>query len=156
MWAVSFRTKGQLQKHKRSVGHFNKVNINATFGTPTASNPWPFKCIDCKIAFRIQGHLAKYLRSKMHIMKLECSGKLLIRMFAEMERLGTNLNEIDTSDCENSLESLQQIALRLYKQDPLKLIARDDEMSRNTPGPLVGSDASDTEDSEPTTNGHHT
>ena len=24
-----------------------------------------------------------------------------------MERLGTNLNEIDTTDCENSLESLQ-------------------------------------------------
>jgi hypothetical protein len=28
-------------------------------------------------------------------------------MYAEMERLGTNLNEIDTTDCENSLESLQ-------------------------------------------------
>jgi hypothetical protein len=151
--AVSFRTKGHLQKHKRSVGHFNKVNINATFGTPTASNPRPFKCIDCVIAFRIHGHLAKHLRSKMHIMKLECSGKLPIGMFAEMERLGTNLNEIDTSDCENSLESLQQIALRLYKQDPSKLIGRDDEMSRNIPEHLVGSDASDTEDSEPTTNG---
>lgn len=148
--AVSFRTKGHLQKHKRSVGHFNKVNINATFGTPTATNPRPFKCVDCKIAFRIHGHLAKHLRSKMHIMKLECSGKLPIGMFAEMERLGTNLNEIDTSDCENSLESLQQIALRLYKQDPSKLVSRDDDMSRNI---LVGSDASDTEDSEPMVNG---
>ena len=53
-------------------------------------------------------------RSKMHIMKLECSGQLPIGMFAEMERLGTNLNEIDTSDCENSLESLKIIATRLY------------------------------------------
>lgn len=43
----------------------------------------------------------------MHIMKLECIGKLPIGMYAEMERLGTNLNEIDTTDCENSLESLQ-------------------------------------------------
>ena len=59
------------------------------------------------IAFRIHGHLAKHLRSKMHIMKLECIGKLPIGMYAEMERLGTNLNEIDTTDCENSLESLQ-------------------------------------------------
>ena len=50
----------------------------------------------------------------MHIMKLECSGQLPIGMFAEMERLGTNLNEIDTSDCENSLESLKSIAARLY------------------------------------------
>ena len=61
------------------------------------------------IAFRIHGHLAKHLRSKMHIMKLECIGKLPIGMYAEMERLGTNLNEIDTTDCENSLESLQVI-----------------------------------------------
>ena len=81
-------------------------------------------------------------------MKLECSGKLPIGMYAEMERLGTNLNEIDTSDCENSLESLQQIAVKLYKQDPSKLIGRDDEMGRTIPGHLVGSDASDTEDSE--------
>ena len=55
-----------------------------------------------------------FVRSKMHIMKLECSGQLPIGMFAEMERLGTNLNEIDTSDCENSLESLKSIAARLY------------------------------------------
>ena len=96
-----------MQKHKRSVGHFNKVNINATFGTPSQDNPRPFKCGDCVIAFRIHGHLAKHLRSKMHIMKLECIGKLPIGMYAEMERLGTNLNEIDTTDCENSLESLQ-------------------------------------------------
>ena len=63
------------------------------------------------IAFRIHGHLAKHLRSKMHIMKLECIGKLPIGMYAEMERLGTNLNEIDTTDCENSLESLQVICI---------------------------------------------
>jgi hypothetical protein len=60
--AVSFRTKGHLQKHKRSVGHFNKVNINATFGAPSTDNPRPFKCSDCMIAFRIHGHLAKHLR----------------------------------------------------------------------------------------------
>ena len=117
--SVSFRTKGHLQKHKRSVGHFNKVNINATFGAPSTSNPRPFKCSDCKIAFRIHGHLAKHLRSKMHIMKLECSGQLPIGMFAEMERLGTNLNEIDTSDCENSLESLRMIAAKLYSNKDL-------------------------------------
>merc|ERR1712088_1254989 len=124
--AVSFRTKGHLQKHKRSTGHFNKVNINATFGTPSNTNPRPFKCTDCKVAFRIHGHLAKHLRSKMHIMKLECSGKLPIGMFAEMERLGTNLNEIDTKDCERSLESLQEIAVKLYNNDPSKLTNTED------------------------------
>ena len=119
--AVSFRTKGHLQKHKRSVTHFNKVNMNLTFGTPSSENPRPFKCSDCMIAFRIHGHLAKHLRSKMHIMKLECLGKLPFGTYAEMERSGINLNEIDTTDCHNSLESLQSLAHRLYKQDPSKL-----------------------------------
>ena len=117
--AVSFRTKGHLQKHRRSVSHYNKVNMNMTFGTPTTDNPRPFKCADCKIAFRIHGHLAKHLRSKMHIMKLECLGKLPFGMYAEMERSGVNLNEIDTTDCENSLQSLQLMAQRLY--DPRQM-----------------------------------
>ncbi|XP_064488114.1 uncharacterized protein LOC135400263 [Ornithodoros turicata] len=116
--AVSFRTKGHLQKHRRSVSHYNRVNMNLTFGTATAENPRPFKCADCKIAFRIHGHLAKHLRSKMHILKLECLGKLPFGMYAEMERSGISLNEIDTSDCDNSLESLQVMAQKLYHQSP--------------------------------------
>lgn len=119
--AVSFRTKGHLQKHKRSVSHYNKVNMNLTFGTPTVDNPRPFKCADCKIAFRIHGHLAKHLRSKMHIMKLECLGKLPFGMYAEMERSGVSLNEIDTTDCNNSLESLQVMAQKLYQRDPRRM-----------------------------------
>ena len=115
--SVSFRTSGHLQKHKRSSGHFNKVNINATFGEPSATNPRPFYCADCKIGFRIHGHLAKHLRSKSHIMKLENCGKLPIGMYAEMERLGTNFNEIDTSSCESSLDSLKSLAAKLSKTD---------------------------------------
>ncbi|KAB7504106.1 Transcription factor E4F1, partial [Armadillidium nasatum] len=120
---ISFRTNGHLQKHKRSVSHFNKVNMNMTFGTPSTDNPRPFKCHDCKIAFRIYGHLAKHLRSKLHIMKLECLGKLPFGTYAEIERSGGNLNEIDTSDCENSLESLQLMASKLYEKEPAKLLA---------------------------------
>lgn len=121
--SVSFRTNGHLQKHKRSLSHFNKVNMNMTFGTPSTDNPRPFKCHDCKIAFRIHGHLAKHLRSKMHIMKLECLGKLPFGTYAEIERSGANLNEIDTTDCDNSLESLQSMATRLYEKEPGKLAA---------------------------------
>jgi len=111
--AVSFRTKGHLQKHKRSVSHYNKVNMNKTFGTPSNDNPRPFKCSDCKVAFRIHGHLAKHLRSKLHIMKLECLNKLPFGMFAEMERSGVNLNDIDTSNCTHSLLSLQALSRRM-------------------------------------------
>ncbi|XP_054269603.1 transcription factor HIVEP3-like [Macrosteles quadrilineatus] len=119
--AVSFRTKGHLQKHQRSLSHLNKVSMNSTFGTATTANPRPFKCDDCKIAFRIHGHLAKHLRSKMHIMKLECLGKLPFGTYAEMERSGVNMNDIDTTDCDNSLESLQLLAQKLYEKDPSKL-----------------------------------
>lgn len=118
---VSFRTQGHLQKHERSVSHQNKVNMTSTFGVPTVSNPRPFKCKDCKIAFRIHGHLAKHLRSKMHVLKLECLQKLPFGTYAEMERSGFNLTEIDTSDCDNSLMSLRQLAKRLNERDPSKL-----------------------------------
>ena len=56
-------------------------------------------------------------------MKLENRGKLPIGMFAEMERLGTNLNEIDTSDCETSLESLKHMAARLCKNKEISVDA---------------------------------
>ena len=124
--AVSFRTKGHLQKHSRSVSHLNKLNMNNTFGRPSTDNPRPFKCSDCKIAFRIHGHLAKHLRSKMHIMKLECLGKLPFGMFAEMERSNINLTPIDTTDCEKALESLKSLAQRLY--DPRQMCWKVSEM----------------------------
>ncbi|CAG0886506.1 unnamed protein product [Cyprideis torosa] len=115
--AVSFRTKGHLQKHQRSSTHLAKVNMNRNFGPPTTENPRPFRCSDCGIAFRIHGHLAKHLRSKSHIMKLECMDKIPIGTYAEMERMGIDLTEIDTTDCENSLESLQQMAKRMGKYE---------------------------------------
>ncbi|XP_015601616.1 uncharacterized protein LOC107270800 isoform X2 [Cephus cinctus] len=129
--AVSFRTKGHLTKHERSVSHHNKVSMTSTFGAATTSNPRPFKCTDCKIAFRIHGHLAKHLRSKMHIMKLECLGKLPFGTYAEMERSGVNLNDIDTTDCDNSLTSLQILAQKLYEKDPTKMGQWDAEMIPN-------------------------
>ncbi|OTF80395.1 hypothetical protein BLA29_007370, partial [Euroglyphus maynei] len=41
---VSFRTKGHLQKHARSLSHMNKLNMSITFGRPSSDNPRPFKC----------------------------------------------------------------------------------------------------------------
>lgn len=118
---VSFKTQGHLQKHSRSALHQNKVSMTSTFGVPTVSNPRPFNCKDCEVAFRIHGHLAKHLRSKMHVQKLECLQKLPFGTYAELERSGLNLTEIDTSDCDNSLMSLRQLAKKLNEKDPSKL-----------------------------------
>lgn len=81
--------------------------MTSTFGAATTNNPRPFKCTDCKIAFRIHGHLAKHLRSKMHIMKLECLGKLLFGFYTKIEKYGINLDNIDITDCDNNLINLQ-------------------------------------------------
>ncbi|XP_043514831.1 transcription factor HIVEP3-like [Frieseomelitta varia] len=144
--AVSFRTKGHLTKHERSVSHHNKVSMTSTFGAATTSNPRPFKCTDCKIAFRIHGHLAKHLRSKMHIMKLECLGKLPFGTYAEMERSGVNLNDIDTTDCDNSLSSLQMLAQRLCEKDPTKIGQWDSE---TIPSQVISGGETSSDEGEP-------
>ena len=104
---ISFRIKGHLIKHQRSESHTAKQTLNVHFGTPSTDNPRPFKCEDCKIAFRIHGHLAKHLRSKMHITTLEKLEKIPIGTYAQIEK--NDLTEIDATDCETSLESIQHM-----------------------------------------------
>lgn len=123
---VGFRTHSTLQKHERSEAHKNKALMSSTFGVPTTTNPRPFECSDCNIAFRIHGHLAKHLRSKTHVQKLECLQKLPFGTYAEIERASVSLTDIDTTDCENSLASLRQLAQRLLEKDPSKLAAWQD------------------------------
>ncbi|KAL9701906.1 hypothetical protein quinque_005347 [Culex quinquefasciatus] len=119
---TSFRSQGLFLKHERSATHRNKVSMTTTFGIATDSNPRPFYCKDCDVGFRIHGHLAKHLRSKMHVLKLECLGKLPFGTYTEIERSGTNLTEIDTTDCENSLSSLKRLAVRLNVKDPARVL----------------------------------
>lgn len=144
--AVSFRTRGHLQKHERSGSHHNKVSMTSTFGAATSFNPRPFRCSDCNIAFRIHGHLAKHLRSKMHVMRLECLFKLPFGTFTEIERAGVSLTDIDTTDCASSLASLQTLARKLHEKDPTKLEYREPN-STNLSGPPAVRESSDDEDS---------
>ncbi|XP_058836700.1 uncharacterized protein LOC131693138 isoform X2 [Topomyia yanbarensis] len=130
---TSFRSQGLFLKHERSATHRNKVSMTTTFGIATDSNPRPFYCKDCDVGFRIHGHLAKHLRSKMHVLKLECLGKLPFGTYTEIERSGTNLTEIDTTDCENSLSSLKRLAVRLNVKDPANVL----------PGGGMGSSSAD-------------
>ncbi|OUC44392.1 zinc finger, C2H2 type, partial [Trichinella nativa] len=84
----------------------------------SASNPRPFQCADCDSAFRIHGHLAKHLRSKLHIMKLESVGKLPVGTFAKIEELGVHsFHDMDTSSSENALRSLLRILAKSTTAD---------------------------------------
>ncbi|XP_052873840.1 uncharacterized protein LOC128279161 [Anopheles cruzii] len=119
---TSFRSQGLYLKHERSATHRNKVSMTNTFGVATDTNPRPFYCRDCDVGFRIHGHLAKHLRSKLHILKLECLGKIPFGTYTKIEESGMNLNEIDTSDCENSLSSFQRLAIQLKVKDSSKML----------------------------------
>lgn len=58
-----------------------------------------FRCDDCGIAFRIHGHLAKHLRSKMHISVLEKEEKVPTGTYSQLEKadkLGELTQTIDT------------------------------------------------------------
>jgi len=64
---MSFPNRALLERHVRSDRHLTAMS---RVNDPHV-NPRPFKCDDCGIAFRIHGHLAKHLRSKAHVGKLE-------------------------------------------------------------------------------------
>lgn len=104
--------------NKCSINPYDTANMNITLETPMVDNLRPFNCTVCKIDFHFHFHLAKHLRSKFHLMNLECLGKLPLGMCAEIQRTGVSLDNIDTTDCDSSLESLQVIAQELYQRDP--------------------------------------
>ncbi|ETN79276.1 zinc finger, C2H2 type [Necator americanus] len=78
---------------------------------PIASNPRSFVCSDCNIGFRKHGILAKHLRSKTHVMKLETLKRLpedSLSLITKRDN-GACLNGVDTTDCEKARKSLYEI-----------------------------------------------
>lgn len=96
--------------------------MTQTFGIPTSDNPRPYGCPECDIAFRKHGHLAKHLRSKSHITKLEASELIPLGTYAALEKCGNlELKErLVTTNCEQSLQSLRSIAMTLFQSQPME------------------------------------
>lgn len=85
--------------------------MTQAFGVPTLEKPRPYNCPECDIAFRKHGHLAKHLRSKSHITKLESSGLLPPGTYAAFEKSPNHIKDtLITMNSETSLISLQVIA----------------------------------------------
>ncbi|CAJ0582997.1 unnamed protein product, partial [Mesorhabditis spiculigera] len=86
---------------------------------PTAS-PRSFLCSDCGIGFRKHGILAKHLRSKTHVVKLEGLGKLpadSLNLIMKKDN-GACLTDVDTADCEKARESLLAIVETIRAEFP--------------------------------------
>ena len=65
----SFASRAALEQHRVKEQHGETESV-------TNADPRPYKCEGCGIAFRIQGHLAKHKRSKVHAARLENSQDL--------------------------------------------------------------------------------
>ena len=65
----SFASRAALEHHRSKERHGETESV-------TNADPRPYKCEECGIAFRIQGHLAKHKRSKVHAARLENSQDL--------------------------------------------------------------------------------
>lgn len=89
--------------------------MTQAFGIPTTDNPRPYGCPECDVAFRKHGHLAKHLRSKSHIMKMESNGLVPVGTYAILEKSGPEVRDrLVTTNCELSLQSLRSIALSMF------------------------------------------
>lgn len=61
----SFASRAALEQHRSREHRGDSESVTI------AADPRPFKCDECGVAFRIQGHLAKHKRSKVHAARLE-------------------------------------------------------------------------------------
>lgn len=103
--ATTFNSRNLLQKH----------SCTECRDLPS-QNPRPFECTYCERAFRIQGHLAKHLRSKGHVQKLESDKKLPFGTYNKIDEQIIRAADIDTTDCESSLASLRMLAEQAQAQ----------------------------------------
>lgn len=100
----------------RSSAHETRVTMTQAFGMPTSDNPRPYGCTECEVAFRKHGHLAKHLRSKSHIMKMESNGLVPVGTYNLFEKSGQEVRDrLVTTNCEQSLMSLRDIAISLLE-----------------------------------------
>ena len=91
----SFASRAALEQHRVKEQHGETESVSN-------ADPRPYKCEECGIAFRIQGHLAKHKRSKAHAARLENSQDLPGSADAEdsCSALPLTIDERDTVETE--------------------------------------------------------
>ncbi|VDM95973.1 unnamed protein product [Thelazia callipaeda] len=126
------RTRSALNKHMEekhgivevlSSEQQSTVSDNEdTNANLSSMNPRSFMCADCNIGFRKHGILAKHLRSKTHIIKLESLRIIPEDSLSLITRKegGAYLNEIDTTDCDRARQSILGIISSLRDSSALE------------------------------------
>ena len=106
---ASFASRASLEHHQ-SRKHHKEPESSAA-----GADPRPYKCDECGVAFRIQGHLDKHKRSKVHAARLETSQDL--SSVDDVDRSSSGLplrvSEMDVTaaegdECQDTLNEFQQ------------------------------------------------
>ncbi|EJD75353.1 zinc finger protein [Loa loa] len=127
----SIRSRNALQRHmeerhgiveRLQTEQLNDSDNEETNTNLSSMNPRSFMCTDCNIGFRKHGILAKHLRSKTHVMKLESLRIIPEDSLSLITRRegGVYLNEIDTTDCERARQSILGIISTLRDSNALE------------------------------------
>ncbi|VDK80144.1 unnamed protein product [Onchocerca ochengi] len=127
----SVRSRNALQRHMEErhgiveslqTEQLNDSDNEETNTNLSSMNPRSFMCTDCNIGFRKHGILAKHLRSKTHVMKLESLRIIPEDSLSLITRKegGVYLNEIDTTDCEHARQSILGIISTLRDSNTLE------------------------------------
>ncbi|KAM3729206.1 Transcription factor [Dirofilaria immitis] len=127
----SVRSRNALQRHMEErhgiveslqTEQLNDSDNEETNTNLSSLNPRSFMCTDCNIGFRKHGILAKHLRSKTHVMKLESLRIIPEDSLSLITRKegGVYLNEIDTTDCEHARQSILGIISTLRDSNALE------------------------------------
>jgi len=100
---ASFASRTALEHHRSKEHHGEPESAVST-------DPRPYKCDECDVAFRIQGHLAKHKRSKVHAARLENSQELTGTADAEEYASGMPLTVDERDIVEDELDECQHEA----------------------------------------------
>ncbi|EYB96292.1 hypothetical protein Y032_0151g2798 [Ancylostoma ceylanicum] len=155
---IPLRTKALLAKHlEASHGSHIDDSVTASIdpcastqsvlggSAPIASNPRSFVCSDCNIGFRKHGILAKHLRSKTHVMKLETLKRLpedSLSLITKRDN-GACLNGVDTTDCEKARKSLYEIVETIRAENQRASMQMAAAVVTSAPKPIAPQTVSD-------------
>ena len=98
-----FASRTALEHHRSKEHHGELESV-------ISADPRPYKCDECGVAFRIQGHLAKHKRSKVHAARLETSQDLSGTADAEDSSGALPLTVDEAETAETELDEFQHEA----------------------------------------------
>ncbi|XP_052761360.1 uncharacterized protein LOC128204063 [Mya arenaria] len=112
--SLKFRSHASYETHVKNV---HSSMDKADESDLDVTNPRPYLCVQCDIAYRSKGHLCKHWRSKFHFTNLEMNG---ILENGTWEKLKDHLHKLDTTSEGTFMETVKALLGEVEKEMQLK------------------------------------